>query len=183
MPLQLLAWLEGLVWVPVGDAGQSALVWSSLVVLVGLVSFRNEAQAIGDGSCGASLPWHQNACAPDRGCLTHSLRVAKFVKAQEWRSAQDSGTVADDDVEAKPSSNDAAPGHIDTRGGMMLIFMCPILIHISAWDFSFRIRDMLGAAAFEGTPMQGWEPPTLSLYHYLLFFLIALHFIRRFAEA
>ena len=95
--------------------------------------------------------------------------------------------MADDD-EAKASwedvaSGDEATGHIDTRGGMMLIFMCPILVHISVWDFSFRIRDMLGAAAFKDTPMQDWEPPVLSFYHYLLFILIALHFTRRFAEA
>lgn len=65
----------------------------------------------------------------------------------------------------------------------MLIYMCPLCVHIVAWDFSFRIRNMLGAAAFEGTPMQDWEPPTLTLYHYLLIVLIALHFTRRFAES
>ena len=65
----------------------------------------------------------------------------------------------------------------------MLIYMCPLSVHIVAWDFSFRIRNMLGAAAFEGTPMQDWEPPTLALYHYLLIVLIALHFTRRFAES
>jgi hypothetical protein len=71
MPLQLVGWLEGLLWIPDGDAGNSALVWSSLVVVVGLVSFRNEARAIGDGSCGAFSSRHET-CAPGGGRLTRS---------------------------------------------------------------------------------------------------------------
>ena len=53
MPFELAGLIEGVVWVPLGVAGESALVWSALVVLVGIVSFRSEARAIGDGSCGA----------------------------------------------------------------------------------------------------------------------------------
>lgn len=85
--------------------------------------------------------------------------------------------------ESKASDIDKSTSKIDTRGGMMLVFSCPILVHIMVWDFSFRIRNMLGAEAFHGTPMQDWEPPTMSLYHYLVVVLIVLHFTRRFAES
>ena len=73
MPLQLVGWLEGLLWIPDGDAGNSALVWSSLVVVVGLVSFRNEARAIGDGSCGAFSSRHET-CAPGGGASHAAMR-------------------------------------------------------------------------------------------------------------
>jgi hypothetical protein len=65
---------------------------------------------------------------------------------------------------------------------MMLVFTAPVIMHICAWDLSYRIIYAVPAEAWDGTPMQGWEPPTLSAYHYVLGALIMLHFVRRFAE-
>ena len=53
MPLVLHGELEGLVWLPDQEAGEWHLWCPLLFVLVGVMSYKQEAQAIGDGSCGA----------------------------------------------------------------------------------------------------------------------------------
>jgi hypothetical protein len=113
--------------------------------------------------------------------------AAKFLRAQEAAGGGDRGVKeSDESTQAAAESQDTGdpgPGRMDTRGGMMIVFTCPLMVHIVIWDFTLRLRHMLGAEAFEGTPLEDWEPPSLSLYHYLLVVLIALHFVRRFAES
>jgi hypothetical protein len=53
MPLALRGELEGLVWLPDREAGDWHMWCPLLVMLVGTMSYRQEANAIGDGSCGA----------------------------------------------------------------------------------------------------------------------------------
>lgn len=53
MPLELHSEFLGLVWLPDQEAGNWHLWCPLLVVLVGAMSYKQEAKAIGDGSCGA----------------------------------------------------------------------------------------------------------------------------------